>query len=290
MNPEQKQTLIAFIKETIDKFPKYDFTTFIEDAIEIRANFKSIIRTNRINLISSINKLRQILRENQKLFIPVFTNIFPHFLELINNENAHNVPEEALFLIFDIFTNLMMNITFQSKWKSKLFSNLLQLSSILNTNNSVNRQNTSNLDLIKSYVDFILQIFLDAYKKNINLLIDHFSSKDKNLQATAAFWFFNNLNQFGTDKEALNEIAWEKLLANCSIVLNSGKDYSPDNKNCCIQIYQQLYSFYSRGQGINDIILRILVKGTKQSAYDFGKANEINVNEAIEILVSTGQD
>lgn len=290
MNSEQKQTLIAFIKGTIDQFPPYDFNTFIDDAIEIRANFKSITKTNRVNLISSINKLRQILKQNQKVFIPVFTNVFPHFLELIKNENAHNVPEEALFLIFDVFQALMMNISFQSKWKMKLFDHLLRLSSILNNNIQINKNNSNN-DLIKAYVDFILQFFIESYRKNINLLMTYFKSTDKHLQATAALLFFNNLNLFTEEKVILKEINWECLLSDCTKVIRDEFGlYNQENKNCCAKIYQQIYSLYSRGQEINKIIWGILLQGTQEAAADFGKVNGINTKEVMETLQSMGKE
>lgn len=264
MEPNQKQNVINYIESTLNNIEKYNFNLFVEDSIEMKTIFDSINK-NQSYLILCINKLRAILRDNKKVFCPLFANLFEKYLLIFKAENQ--IPNESLFLIFDILKtnkenpNSLKNY-FKEKWYDSILNSLITLYSLLMSSND-----NENLKLTFCYVDFLLEIIIDSDKKNINSFILHFVSEKKYLQKISAFLFFKYLNRFSTKEEIIKDIQWESLFNNCTKILRNEK-YDNETKKTCSDIYIQIYQYF---QDKTNILDNILFKGDINSATDFQK-------------------
>lgn len=269
MDPAKKANVINFINSTLNNIPKYNFTNFIEEAIEMKTIFNSVNK-NQNDLVMCINNLRAILRDNPKLFCPLFSNFFKKFRLIFKSENQ--IPNESLFLIFDILKNKENILSYYEKWINGILFSLIDVYSCFLGNNEIN--NNENKKLTFSYVDFLFELFIDANSKNINYLIEFLEDKDNNIQKTAAYLFFKNLNKYN-EQQIGSEIDWTDLFERCTLALNSSL-YENETKQTCKDIYIQLYNYCNSNKLNLDLIL---FAGTTDSAKDFQEATGYNTSE-----------
>lgn len=283
MDSDQKLK-INYINSTLETLPKYNFNSFVEDSIEMKTVLSSPNK-NQSNLINSLNILRSILKENKKIFCPLFLNLFEKFLLIFKTENINLIPNEAFFLLFDLMQTqksdpALLRPYYKKKWEITIIETLMNLYSILKGNENSNLDD--NLKLTISYVEFLLDFYFYIENKNISKIIPYFSCKDKNLQKISAFLFFKYISKFKDIKEILENINWKDVFDTCSEVFN-GQDFDEECKNICKEVYKQIYGIY---QGNNQIIDQILYEGKLQNAVDFQKITGYNTTNVKEQLKS----
>lgn len=276
MEPNQKVNVINYINSTLSNLPKYNFVLFIEDSIQMKNIFNSVNK-NQANLIVYLNKLRSILRDNPKLFCPLFENLFEKFLLIFKTENQNLIPNESFFLIFDLMKTEKENPDllkhfYERKWEPEIIKNLMTLYSVLMANTNKNEEE----ELKFSYVEFLFEIFNDMNNKNINLFIKYFSHIDKNLLKISSLLFCKFLPRNIDEKEIIKIINWKEVFEACSNIINSKGDFDVDNecKESCTNIYKQIYKLY---QGKNKLINNILYEGNLTSVNDFQNSTGYDV-------------
>ena len=232
------QEILNQVNISLQNIPKYNLANFVDDSVQIDTMLNSELRSIS-DFKNCINKLRSLLRDNIKIFCALFQNIIVKYLLILENENV--VPDEYIFLLFDILHN-RENL----KKKYEVWIEYILKSLMLFSWNHLEQNNEGQVGVICKLVSVWFDHFINLYSDSINNFIIFFDSIGTNsvkMQKISAFFFFKYIYLYDINK--INLINWKFFFKQCTEKYEKNI-MTEENKNVINDIFQQIFKYFQK--------------------------------------------